>query len=329
MRVIGLEEHFVTDDVLAAGHRLAPHERDLAFRPASQGETSRRLLDLGADRLTAMDDTGMDVQVLSLTTPGLQNLPAAEAVALQRASNDALADAVRARPDRFQGLATLATADPAAAAAELDRAVTRLGLNGAMVFGRTGERNLDDPTSWPIFEAAEALRAPLHLHPQSPPPAVRSAYYSGFGDSVDAAFATFGVGWHYDAGVQFLRLVLGGVLDRFPGLQVIVGHWGELVLFFLDRIKQLVAAAQLPRSLDEYVRDHLVVAPSGILSQRYLRWAVEVLGADRIVFSTDYPFEGASRSGARDFLEAADLPVDARDMIASGTWDRLCADIRR
>ena len=187
-----------------------------------------------------MDDTGLDVAVVSMTTPGLQNLASGGcggvAGGLQRQTRRCRATA---HPDRLQGFATLATPDPDAAAAELGRAVTGLGFNGAMLYGRTRDRNLDHPDFWPIFEAAEALRAPLYLHPQSPPAAVRVAYYSGLGDEIDAALATHGIGWHYDAGLQLLRLILGGVLDRFPGLQLILGHWGEVMLFYLDRIDRM------------------------------------------------------------------------------------------
>ncbi|MGH3771904.1 MAG: amidohydrolase family protein [Pseudonocardiaceae bacterium] len=189
--------------------------------------------------MAAMDEAGVDVQVLPLTTPGTQNLDPGPAVALQCETNELIADLVRAHPDRFHGLATLATPDPNRAADELARAVTTLGLDGAMVFGRTRERPLDHQDSWPIFEAAEARRAPLYLHPQSPPPAVRDSYYSGLGPALDAAFATHGIGWPYETGVQLMRLILVGVFDRFPHLQVITGHWGELVLFYLERIDTL------------------------------------------------------------------------------------------
>lgn len=329
MRLVGLEEHFVTAGVLEAWRALDPQWQDVALKPSGEGETARRLAELGGQRFAAMEEAGLDVQVLSLTAPGVQNLAPADAVALQTASNDLLADTVRAHPDRLQGLATLATPAPAEAARELERAVTRLGLNGAMLFGRTRERNLNHPDFWPIFEAAAALNAPLYLHPQSPLPAVRAAYYSGFGDQVDAAFATHGVGWHYETGVQLLRLILSGVFDRFPGLQVIVGHWGEAVLFYLERIEPLAVAAKLARPLSEYVRSNVLVTPSGIFSQRYLRWATEMVGVERILFSTDYPFVPVPQGGGRRFLEEADLSDAGREKIASGNWDRLCAGIRR
>src|SRR6476661_3204342 len=179
MKIIGLEEHFATPELIDAWDALEPQWQDVALAHSSDDELTSRLLDVDAERIAAMDDTGLDVAVVSMTTPGLQNLDRADAVALQAVCNDRLADAVRQRPDRLQGVATLATPDPDAAAAELGRAITELGFNGAMLYGRTRDRNLDHPDFWPIFEAAEALNAPLYLHPQSPPPAVRAAYYSG------------------------------------------------------------------------------------------------------------------------------------------------------
>ncbi len=329
MKTIGLEEHFVTPDVLAAWRALDPRWQDVVISHSDGGEIGARLADLGDGRVAAMDDTGLDVQVLSLTAPGLQSLEPYRATALQTASNDLLAETVRGRPDRFQGFATLATPDPQAAARELERAVTELGLSGAMLFGRTRDRNLDHADNWPIFEAAAALRAPLYIHPQSPAPAVREAIYGGFGDPLDAALATFGLGWHYETGVQILRMVLAGVFDRFPDLQLITGHWGEVVLFYLDRIDNLAGPAKLRRPVSEYFREHLSVTPSGLWSRRYLRWAMEVLGPERILFSSDYPYRFTPGGGARRFLEEADLSEADRTAIAHGNWERLMAGVRR
>lgn len=329
VKIIGVEEHFVTRDVVAAWRALDPQWQDLSLSPSTVGDSARRLADLGDERLDDMDRSGVDVQVLSLSTPGVQNLASAEAVALQVAANDVLAAAVLGQPDRFLGLATLATPEPAAAAAELDRAVTKLGLDGAMVFGRTRDRNMDALEFWPIYEAAASLKAPLHLHPQSPCPAVRKAYYRGYGEPFDTALATHGVGWHYESGVQILRLILSGVFDRFPDLQVIVGHWGEMVAFYLDRIDSMNGLAGLERPVSDYFRTNVYLAPSGVLSQRYLRWATEIVGIDRILFSGDYPFVIAGSGGARDFVEQAPVSEADKVKIASGNWDGLRASIRR
>lgn len=332
MKVVALEEHFVTPDVLAAWHALPPDLRDPSDRQI-KGELRHKLLDLSDARLRRMDATGVDVQVLSLTTPAVQNLEPADAVLLARASNDLVAATVRGRQDRFQGFATLPTPDPQAAARELERAVVDLRLNGAMLCGRTRDRNVDHPDFLPIFETAAALRAPLYLHPQAPRPAVRDVYYAGFGEQLDVHFATGGVGWHYETGIQALRLVMSGLFDRLPDLQLILGHWGEVLLFYLDRVDMLsgeaVSASGLKHPISHYFRRNMFVTPSGIFSQRYLRWATEVLGAERIMFSADDPYVSAPEGGAQGFLGEAELSDDDRALIAGLNWDRICSAILR
>ena len=324
MRIVALEEHFSTREVRDAWSRLTPSRRDGSLTLMSDGEAGVRLDDLSEARIARMDAAGVDVSVLSLTTPGVQNLEAPEAVSLARRTNDLLAEAVGQRPDRFEGFATLPTQNPEAAARELERAVTVLGFRGAMLHGRTRERNLDHPDFLPILEAAAALRVPLYIHPQIPQPAVRTALYAGFGDELDLHLATGGLGWHVEAGIQALRLILAGTFDRFPGLQVILGHWGEVVLFYLERVDVLSKVARhLRRPVADYARSNLHVTPGGILSPRYLSWALDVMGADRILFATDDPY--VPEGGARRFLEEANLSPNDRTRIAHGNWDRLCA----
>jgi predicted TIM-barrel fold metal-dependent hydrolase len=329
MKTIGTEEHFVTDEVATAWSRLDSVARDDSPGIVGPAELEERLREVGARRVAAMDEAGLEIQVISLTSPGLHNLPADEATRLQVETNDRIAELVNVHPDRFQGLATLATPAPAAAAQELERAVTKLGLNGALLFGRTGERNLDHPDNWPIFEAAASLHAPLYIHPQVPQPRVRAALYAGFGDAIDGAFAAHGIGWHYESGVQFLRLTLAGVFDRFPDLQVILGHWGEVVLFYLDRADGLAMQAKLPQRFSEYAQRNAYITAGGVYSERYLRWAVEVVGVERIMFATDYPYRPGPDGGVEHFLQSAGLGRTDQERIASGNWDSLVADIRR
>ena len=329
MRIIALEEHFATPSIFAAWRALPERFQDLALANTS-ADVERRLDDLADERIGLMDRMGVDVQVLSVTAPGMQDLAPDVAVPLARETNDLLARTVLDRPDRFQGLATLATPAPEHAARELERAVTRLGLNGGMLFGRTRERNLDHPDFLPIFEAAAALRAPLYLHPQTPREGVREAYYSSFDDKVNVNLSTAGIGWHYETGMQLLRLVMSGVFDRFPDLQIVVGHWGEVVLFYLDRVDMLLSkAVKLQRPISEYFSTNVLVGPSGIWSQRYLQWAIEVLGIERIVFSTDYPYGVDLDTGARAFLEGTALNEGDRHLIAHGNWERTCPARRR
>lgn len=326
MRIVALEEHFITQEVTRANAAVAPRWRDDSAQFMQPGsDMERRLYDLSDERVRLMDETGVDVQILSLTTPGVQTLEPGDAYDLARRSNDLLARTVAARPDRFGGFATLPTPAPLATARELERAVIELGLHGAMIFGRTRDRHVDADELLPIYEAAASLGVPLYLHPQIPDRPVRDSAYSGLGDKLDLNLAMGGIGWHYETGLQLLRLVLSGVFDRFPELQVITGHWGEVILFYLERAELLAPVAKLQRPLIDYFRRNVSVTPSGIFSQRYLRWAVEVLGVERILFSTDYPYVYAPDGGARAFLEQADLSPDDRAKIAHGNWDRLCA----
>ncbi len=329
MRLVGLEEHIVTTDVIKAWKELPPEWQDLSLEHSSTGDAGRRLLDTGSDRLADMDSMGLDVQVLSVTAPGLQDLAPEKAIELQTGVNDSLAEAVRKNPGRLQAFATLATPDPTAAARELERAVKKLGLHEAMIFGRTRNRNLDHPDSAPLFEVANSLRCPLYLHPQSPRPSVREVYYQGFGDQVDMMFGMGGLGWHVETGVQLIRMILAGVFDRYPDLRIIAGHWGEVVAFYLERIDLLTGAAKLKRPLSEYFKQHVYITPSGILSQRYFRWAIEVFGVNRVMFSTDYPFQFPANGKARRFMEEAELSDADRQAVAAGNWDGLCAQIRR
>ena len=325
MKVIALEEHFVTDEVERLGGEVEPRWRDASaqFMPPGSDITTR-LHDLGDERIRLMDESGVDVQVLSLTTPGVQNLGALDARDAASRVNDLIARTVAERPDRFGGFATLPTPDPVAAARELERGVTRLGLQGAMIFGRTRERNADAPEFDAIYEAAASLRVPLYLHPQVPDRPVRESCYSGLGGKVDLTLAMGGIGWHYDTGVQLLRMILSGVFDRYPDLQVIVGHWGEVVLFYLDRIDVLSKVAdKLRRPVPDYFRTNVYITPGGIFSQRYLRWATEMVGVDRILFSTDYPYVYEGDGQARAFLEGVELSEEDRNKIAHGNWERL------
>lgn len=321
MKVIAIEEHFVTAAIQAAW-TASPVGRE-GTAGSDRPEIEHRLGDLGEQRLALMDESGIDVQVLSLTTPALHNLEPAESVTLAREANDLVAATVAQFPDRFQGFATLPTAAPAEAPAELARAVSKLGFVGTMLCGRTREKNLDHPDFLPILEAASSLGVPVFIHPQVPQRAVRDVYYSGFNDQIDTAFAAFALGWHYEAGIQFIRLVLAGVFDTYPNLQIVLGHWGEVVLFYLERLSVLDRVTHLQRPIADYFRENLYITSSGMWSHPYLQRALDVVGPERILFSTDYPYQYRPGRQGRAFLEAVTLTPEQRELFAHGNWERL------
>jgi predicted TIM-barrel fold metal-dependent hydrolase len=327
MTLIGIEEHFLTAEVRDAWRRIGLEAADPSVAIHS-GEIENRLLDLAEERLALMDETGLDVQVLSLTTPALHDF-GPESVAMARRANDALAAAVARCPTRFQALATLPVTMPDEAARELDRCITTLGFKGAMLCGRVGTHNLDNPSLSPIFQSAEALRVPILLHPRTPDIAVRKAYYSGFKPEVDAAFSMYGLGWHYDAGIQFVRLILAGTFDRMPNLQVILGHWGELVLFYAERLSAMDRVSGLERPIAEYLRRNLYITASGMFLGHYLERAASIVGVDRLLFSTDYPYQYREGGDAECFLERCGLDDAGKNAFASGNWLCLTGGQRR
>ncbi len=324
VKLIGIEEHFVTPEVEAAWHAIGLDAMDPSVG-YHQGAIGRRLADIADERLALMDETGIDVQVLSLTTPALHDL-GPESVGLARRTNDAVAEAVARHPTRFQALATLPVAMPDEAALELERCVRTLGFKGTMLCGRVGTWHLDDPAFVPVLAAAADLGAPVLLHPRTPPAAVRDAYYSGFSTMVDAGFATVGLGWHYDAGIQFIRLILSGTFDRLPGLQVILGHWGELVLFYAERLAVMDRVAGLAHPIAHYLRHNLYVTASGMFLPHYLERAVAIVGAGRLLFSTDYPYQYRPGGDARRFLAECGLGDAEKAGFAHGNWLRLTGD---
>jgi uncharacterized protein len=320
MRTITLEEHFTTPEFLTALQRAGV--RDMAGQ-AMEGIRAR-LLDLGDGRLADMDAAGIDLQVLSLVGGGMDRLDPSTATALARDMNDRVADAVRAHPDRFAAFATLALQDPTAASREFERAVTQLGCRGALVNGTVNGAFLDDEKFTPLFETAQALDVPIYLHPAPPPPAVQEAYFSGLPDPFGMLLSIAGWGWHTETGLHSLRLIVSGVFDRFPRLQIIIGHMGEDLPYSLARADSVLtpaAARRLPRTVAEYFHDHFHVTTSGYFTVPPFLCALSVVGADRLMFSVDYPF--SENSKGRAFLDALPVAPADRQKIAYANAARL------
>lgn len=342
-RVIGVEEHAWTPGLRQALLKWGGDET--VNKMSSRGEVNRRLLDVGEERLARMDASGVDMEVLSVTTPGTQPLPAEVAVPLAREANDVLADAVRRRPHRFAAFATLPTSDPQAAAAELERAVTGLGLVGAMLFPRTGGTFLDHDSFRPVFEAAAHLGVPLYVHPAMPPRKLIDAAYGGFDEMTSMLLSTGGWGWHSEAGLATLRLILAGTFDRHPDLQIVLGHWGEMLVSFADRADLLsTAATHLQRRVLDYITGNLSVTAGGLYSHRMLTAAVDVLGPDRVMFGADSPYGAPTAAsdadarglggadsrgsfggagGARAFVDSAPLDEQGRAKLGHLNAERI------
>ena len=299
MTLIAIEEHWITPGLTAALRAMPRPDESLAFNEV--GDHQQRLEDLADGRIAAMDAQGIDISILALTPPGTQPLAPEQALRLSRAANDTAIAAVSKNPTRFRALSTLPMSSPEHVADELARA-KGLGCVGTMVYGRSGERFLDDPAYDEFFAAAAELGQPVFIHPQIPSDAVRDASYRGLGELTDLALATFGWGWHLDAATAALRLILRGTLDRHPALQVVLGHWGELLLFWLDRADIISRVAGLQRPVSDYIRANFHITASGMLNPALLRHALSVTTIDRLIFSTDYPFQHPTRDEIDSFL---------------------------
>jgi predicted TIM-barrel fold metal-dependent hydrolase len=318
MSLIALEEHYAWDPA-SVGNPVATWLQ--SHNPVGY----QRLYDRGPLRLEQMDAAGIDFQILSLFDPGVQEEPdIARAVDLARRANDDLAETVRGNPLRFGGFATLATQDPDAAASELERAVTEMGLVGGLINGHSRGRYLDDPAYEPLFGCAEALGAPIYLHPTTPHPAVMDAWFAPYvSDGLHLASWGFAV----EAGTHVLRLIYSGLFDKFPRLQLIIGHLGEMLPFAAYRIDRYYglggngSSHELKRLPSEYLKSNFHMTMSGNFCAPAFACTLDVMGADRVMFSVDYPMDD-NHTGAA-FLR--DYPMDdaARRKVGSGNALRL------
>jgi predicted TIM-barrel fold metal-dependent hydrolase len=319
MKIIALEEH-ITTSLYAEKEIVTPRRRQsMIDRSERVGhDVVAELMNVSNTRIAAMDEAGIDFQILSMTMPGPQGLPADEAIAVARDANDRMAAAVKAHPDRFAAFACLPTPDVAASVKELQRTIG-LGFKGTMINGHTNGEFLDDKKYWPIFEAAEGLGVPVYLHPRDVPPKA-AFYFEGFPE-----LATAACGFTVDTTIHFMRMVFGGVFEAFPTLKFLLGHLGEGIPFVLDRIEDHTALATkrkgFKKTFAETMHENVWVTTSGNFSVPALRCTVDVLGIDRVMFSIDWPYE--SNKVGMEFFNKLDLLAGDMEKLAHGTAERL------
>lgn len=320
MRIVALEEHL---NLQTLRERIPIDVQRAAGWPPHM-QHGEQLRDLDAGRLAAMDEAGITLQVLSVGGIGADLLAAERSVPFAREYNDTIAAAVQRHPGRFAGFAHLPMTAPEAAAEELERCVRQLGFHGALINGTTEGRFLDDPRFEPLLARAEALDVPLYLHPNLPPPAVRAAYYEGLPEHTGFLLSMAGWGWHAETALHCVRLVLSGTLERHRRLRLIVGHMGEglpMMLARFDAVFSSVTGQYLSRTVSQTLLEQLWITTSGFFSLPPFMAALLSFGADRILFSVDYPY--ASNTVARAFLDRLPVSPADRDKIAHGNADRL------
>ena len=322
-RRIATEEGFLSPGVLAQNAKTQIAGVPLISSNGPTAGVSRVLTDLGAGRIAAMDADGIDMQLLLLSSPGVQVFERATAVALAAEANDYAADACKRHPARFAALAAVAPQDPVAAAKELERATQKLGLKGGVINSHTFDHYLDERSFWPIFEAAEALDVPIYIHPREPVTGMRE---------IMSGPVVGGPAWAYgvEVGTHILKLISGGVFDRFPKLRIVIGHMGEGLPFWLPRIDNRYVAMRagmfggskpMRRMPSDYIRENIWVTTSGMNYWPQLKMTLDVLGRDRVMYATDYPFE--TQGEAVKSVEAMPLTASDRKMVFEDVATRV------
>jgi 5-carboxyvanillate decarboxylase len=324
MKRIAIEEHFFTERYvtylrsrndyprLETAKDVENREMEwLRLAPGcslpSGGSLLSGLLEVGEGRLRAMDEASIDMQVLSLSFPGVEALDPSDATSMAKEVNDELFTVVKRYPEKFAGFAAIAPQVPETAAHELERAVKKLGFKGAMINSHIRGEYLDDRKYWVIFERAEELGVPLYLHPRQPSPDMIKPYLTY------PQLATAAWGFAAETGLHAMRLICSGVFDKYPGLKIILGHLGEALPLWLWRLdsRWIVGEGKGPPGLlakkkpSQYIKDNFYVTTSGMFWQPPLQCCYSALGPDRILFAVDHPYESSKE--AVEFMDAASV----------------------
>ncbi|GLQ51906.1 amidohydrolase family protein [Dyella flava] len=318
---IALEEHFASPDTIGDSEHY--------FTTDIWPKKRKQLLDIQEERIERMDACGIEYSILSLNAPAIQGITDPKrAIDVARRANDLLAEQVARRPDRFGAFAALPMQDPEAATRELQRTVSEMGFKGALVngFSQIGSEDnatyLDLPQYWPFWAAVEQLDVPFYLHPRNPLPAQMAG--------IDGHPWLMGPAWEFsrETGMHALRLIGSGLFDEYPKLQVILGHLGEFVQNNIWRTSHWASAtgknplgvkAKLP--FIDYFRKHFHVTTSGNFRTIAMRNAMEEIGTDRVLFSSDYPFEDMEEAAA--WFDQAEINENDREKIGRENARRL------
>ena len=326
-RLITVEEHFGSEAVTQAIKDFfeaeGTEEEKNSIGRLTGAAGAPGVTELGAQRITYMDAHGIDTQVISYASGVPATLEPRIAIPLCRKVNDEMAKLAAAYPGRFYLFAHLPLGDGQAAAAELERCVKELGFVGAMISGHYHDLPYDAPGYFPIFEKAQELDVPVYLHPGLVSPKISEYYYMGnWSPRMTFLLSGFGVGWHYDVGMQVIRMMASGLFDKLPDLKIMIGHWGELVSFFMYRTDEITQEVSgLKKNFSDYFKENIYVNPSGMLYGEQFRYCLETFGVDHIMWGEDYPYR--MKENIRSFLEAFDLPEEDKEKIAHGNAERI------
>lgn len=300
----------------------------IGFYMTSQAERPQHIMrcltDLGDRRIQHMNEAGLDRQVIALTSPGVQVMDADSAADFAIVCNDELAEGCRNHPDRFSGMVAIAPHKPAAAAKEIARGVGELGLTGVIINSHTHGEYLSDQKFWEILEAAEAHDTPIYLHPNTPPRDMIRPYLEAGLDGAIWGFAA-------ETGLHALRMITAGVFDRFPKLQIILGHTGEALPFWayrLDYMHRATVRSQryevmqpLQREVSDYLKENFHYTNSGVGWEPAIKFIQSIVGTDRVMYAMDYPYQHSIEEVHT--LDAMDMAPEIKKAFFQTNAERL------
>ncbi|GAX02472.1 4-oxalomesaconate hydratase [Secundilactobacillus pentosiphilus] len=320
MKLITVEEHYDTDQNISQFNKYS----EVKNNNPRQDQLRPDLVDF-SNKIAYMDKNGIDMQVISDAGNSPQVLPDQYAVSGAHDQNETLAENISKFPDRFAGLATLPANVPDKAAEELEYAVTKLGMKGGIISGSINGQFLDDPKFEAIFAAADKLGTTLYLHPGVISNDQKAMLYDSKAYSALGATMMAGAmwGWHMEAGIQVLRIITAGLLEKYPNVKLATGHWGEFIPMFVERIDGFSPIiTDLPLKFSDYYRRQVYLSPSGMFTAPQMQLALTEMGADHIMWSEDFPYVQSGKT-VREFLEQADVTDEQREAIAHGTAEEL------
>ena len=326
-RRIATEEAFAIPEQFEGWKKLLKKQKEyhpdlfLSRFQVDGGPLSQRLLDLDDERIRIMDQAGVSMHLLSLTSTGVQMFKPGKACEIAKIANDRLAEAIKAHPGRYAGLVAIAPQAPKQAAKEIERGITKLKLNGVIINSHTNGEYLDEKKYWPILEAAEALDAPIYIHPRAPAPNMAKAFKPYHLEHAIWGYAV-------ETGLHGIRLIVSGIFDRFPKLKIVLGHMGENIPWSLYRLDWMHERAsvrmdrpKLKKKPSDYFKEHFYITTSGMNWDPTLLFAINVLGADRVIWAIDYPYQEAME--ATNWMNNAPISDEDKEKIFHGNAERV------
>lgn len=329
MRIITIEEHFMSKKINDRYNQIIKPKTDLEkanYEFVNNFVNRGEITNISNERIEFMDRNGIDTQIVGYGNNSPMHLDKEHgAIELCKLANDELFEATQKFNGRIYGYATLPVCDIKESIKELERCIKELGFKGWMINGTFKGEFLDKEKYYEIFKMAEQLDIPVYLHPAELKGEILDRYYIGNWNLMTSnIFSGFGIGWHYDTAMHLMRLILSGIFDKLPNLKIIIGHWGELLPFYFDRINYslIPKVTGLKHDIKYYFYNNIYTNPSGMFYKDDFEFCLKTMNIEHIMWAQDYPY-GINDEQVRTFLEKYEISNEIKEMIAYKNAEKL------